>query len=164
MSLAGDSVVEKIICFSEHYGTFVQPPAFSLEFYYFPNSINLGIALRICRWSCIHFLRQILTHPPFVLFHLPLHIYTTLFLFSADFGFARYLQNNMMAATLCGSPMYMVSTFIRRQWENNSHHTQIFQCTNYKTKKSDTLKINHHVFIISITLQWWWETAERSSS
>lgn len=27
---------------------------------------------------------------------------------SADFGFARYLQNNMMAATLCGSPMYMV--------------------------------------------------------
>lgn len=32
-----------------------------------------------------------------------------LFLFIADFGFARYLQNNMMAATLCGSPMYMVS-------------------------------------------------------
>lgn len=32
-----------------------------------------------------------------------------LFLFVADFGFARYLQNNMMAATLCGSPMYMVS-------------------------------------------------------
>ncbi|EHH21335.1 hypothetical protein EGK_04369 [Macaca mulatta] len=25
-----------------------------------------------------------------------------------DFGFARYLQSNMMAATLCGSPMYMV--------------------------------------------------------
>lgn len=34
-----------------------------------------------------------------------------LFLFVADFGFARYLQNNMMAATLCGSPMYMVSVF-----------------------------------------------------
>lgn len=29
---------------------------------------------------------------------------------SADFGFARYLQHNMMAATLCGSPMYMVKT------------------------------------------------------
>lgn len=29
--------------------------------------------------------------------------------FQADFGFARHLQNNMMAATLCGSPMYMVS-------------------------------------------------------
>lgn len=28
---------------------------------------------------------------------------------AADFGFARYLQSNMMAATLCGSPMYMVS-------------------------------------------------------
>lgn len=27
---------------------------------------------------------------------------------AADFGFARYLQSNMMAATLCGSPMYMV--------------------------------------------------------
>lgn len=27
---------------------------------------------------------------------------------TADFGFARYLQSNMMAATLCGSPMYMV--------------------------------------------------------
>lgn len=28
---------------------------------------------------------------------------------TADFGFARHLQNNMMAATLCGSPMYMAS-------------------------------------------------------
>lgn len=26
----------------------------------------------------------------------------------ADFGFARHLQCNTMAATLCGSPMYMV--------------------------------------------------------
>lgn len=31
------------------------------------------------------------------------------FVYVADFGFARYLQSNMMAATLCGSPMYMVS-------------------------------------------------------
>lgn len=30
---------------------------------------------------------------------------------TADFGFARYLHSNMMAATLCGSPMYMVSVF-----------------------------------------------------
>ena len=30
-------------------------------------------------------------------------------LFSADFGFARFLQDGVMAATLCGSPMYMVS-------------------------------------------------------
>uniref|UniRef100_A0A8C9BYJ3 non-specific serine/threonine protein kinase n=1 Tax=Phocoena sinus TaxID=42100 RepID=A0A8C9BYJ3_PHOSS len=28
----------------------------------------------------------------------------------ADFGFARYLQSDMMAATLCGSPMYMASS------------------------------------------------------
>lgn len=32
-----------------------------------------------------------------------------MFLYIADFGFARYLHSNMMAATLCGSPMYMVS-------------------------------------------------------
>lgn len=29
--------------------------------------------------------------------------------FTADFGFARFLQEGNMAATLCGSPMYMVS-------------------------------------------------------
>ena len=29
--------------------------------------------------------------------------------FLADFGFARHLQTDGMAATLCGSPMYMVS-------------------------------------------------------
>ncbi|XP_029115282.1 serine/threonine-protein kinase ULK1-like [Scleropages formosus] len=33
----------------------------------------------------------------------------------ADFGFARYLQNNMMAATLCGSPMYMAPEVIMSQ-------------------------------------------------
>ncbi|ETE63355.1 Serine/threonine-protein kinase ULK1, partial [Ophiophagus hannah] len=32
-----------------------------------------------------------------------------------DFGFARYLQNNMMAATLCGSPMYMAPEVIMSQ-------------------------------------------------
>lgn len=30
------------------------------------------------------------------------------FFFLADFGFARFLQDGVMAATLCGSPMYMV--------------------------------------------------------
>lgn len=29
----------------------------------------------------------------------------------ADFGFARFLQDGNMAATLCGSPMYMVNYF-----------------------------------------------------
>ena len=29
---------------------------------------------------------------------------------SADFGFARYLSGTDLAATLCGSPLYMVST------------------------------------------------------
>lgn len=29
----------------------------------------------------------------------------------ADFGFARFLEEGNMAATLCGSPMYMVSVY-----------------------------------------------------
>uniref|UniRef100_A0A452TL40 non-specific serine/threonine protein kinase n=1 Tax=Ursus maritimus TaxID=29073 RepID=A0A452TL40_URSMA len=33
----------------------------------------------------------------------------------ADFGFARYLHSNMMAATLCGSPMYMAPEVIMSQ-------------------------------------------------
>ncbi|XP_059850579.1 serine/threonine-protein kinase ULK1 isoform X2 [Hypanus sabinus] len=33
----------------------------------------------------------------------------------ADFGFARYLQSNMLAATLCGSPMYMAPEVIMSQ-------------------------------------------------
>ena len=58
-------------------------------------------------------LHQMLTHPSFAsacslssTSSLP----PSLSLSAADFGFARYLQTNMMAATLCGSPMYMVST------------------------------------------------------
>ena len=38
--------------------------------------------------------------------------FSLLFCETADFGFARYLHSNMMAATLCGSPMYMVSVCI----------------------------------------------------
>lgn len=30
----------------------------------------------------------------------------------ADFGFARFLTDGVMAATLCGSPMYMVNVFL----------------------------------------------------
>ncbi|XP_017323502.1 serine/threonine-protein kinase ULK1a isoform X2 [Ictalurus punctatus] len=51
----------------------------------------------------------------------------------ADFGFARYLQGNTMAATLCGSPMYMAPEVIMSQnydakadlW---SMGTIVFQC------------------------------------
>uniref|UniRef100_A0AAR2LX17 non-specific serine/threonine protein kinase n=1 Tax=Pygocentrus nattereri TaxID=42514 RepID=A0AAR2LX17_PYGNA len=51
----------------------------------------------------------------------------------SDFGFARHLQNNMMAATLCGSPMYMAPEVIMSQnydakadlW---SIGTIVFQC------------------------------------
>lgn len=33
-------------------------------------------------------------------------------LVSADFGFARFLKDGVMAATLCGSPMYMAPEVI----------------------------------------------------
>ncbi|XP_062339860.1 serine/threonine-protein kinase ULK1 isoform X2 [Osmerus eperlanus] len=51
----------------------------------------------------------------------------------ADFGFARYLQNNMMAATLCGSPMYMAPEVIMSQTYDAkadlwSIGTIVFQC------------------------------------
>ncbi|XP_069726868.1 serine/threonine-protein kinase ULK1 isoform X3 [Phaenicophaeus curvirostris] len=50
-----------------------------------------------------------------------------------DFGFARYLQNNMMAATLCGSPMYMAPEVIMSQHYDAkadlwSIGTIIYQC------------------------------------
>lgn len=39
------------------------------------------------------------------------------FFFSqADFGFARFLQDGIMAETMCGSPMYMVSFFRIRNY------------------------------------------------
>uniref|UniRef100_A0A8C2TY43 non-specific serine/threonine protein kinase n=1 Tax=Coturnix japonica TaxID=93934 RepID=A0A8C2TY43_COTJA len=51
----------------------------------------------------------------------------------ADFGFARYLHNNMMAATLCGSPMYMAPEVIMSQHYDAkadlwSIGTVIYQC------------------------------------
>ncbi|CAL8276475.1 unnamed protein product [Merluccius merluccius] len=51
----------------------------------------------------------------------------------ADFGFARYLQTNMMAATLCGSPMYMAPEVIMSQHYDAkadlwSIGTIVFQC------------------------------------
>jgi serine/threonine-protein kinase ULK/ATG1 len=33
----------------------------------------------------------------------------------ADFGFARFLQDGVMAATLCGSPLYMAPEVIMSQ-------------------------------------------------
>ncbi|XP_066877855.1 serine/threonine-protein kinase ULK2 isoform X10 [Kogia breviceps] len=51
----------------------------------------------------------------------------------ADFGFARYLRSNMMAATLCGSPMYMAPEVIMSQHYDAkadlwSIGTVIYQC------------------------------------
>ncbi|XP_067421925.1 serine/threonine-protein kinase ULK2 isoform X7 [Emydura macquarii macquarii] len=51
----------------------------------------------------------------------------------ADFGFARYLHSNMMAATLCGSPMYMAPEVIMSQHYDAkadlwSIGTLIYQC------------------------------------
>ncbi|XP_076792798.1 serine/threonine-protein kinase ULK2 isoform X7 [Arvicanthis niloticus] len=51
----------------------------------------------------------------------------------ADFGFARYLHSNTMAATLCGSPMYMAPEVIMSQHYDAkadlwSIGTVIYQC------------------------------------
>ncbi|XP_054551414.1 serine/threonine-protein kinase ULK1 isoform X3 [Talpa occidentalis] len=51
----------------------------------------------------------------------------------ADFGFARYLHSNMMAATLCGSPMYMAPEVIMSQHYDGkadlwSLGTIVYQC------------------------------------
>eukprot|EP00062_Callorhinchus_milii_P021671 gi/632978630/ref/XP_007906021.1/ PREDICTED: serine/threonine-protein kinase ULK1 [Callorhinchus milii] len=51
----------------------------------------------------------------------------------ADFGFARYLQSNMLAATLCGSPMYMAPEVIMSQHYDAkadlwSIGTMVYQC------------------------------------
>ena len=42
----------------------------------------------------------------------PLTIF--LVIFTADFGFARFLEGGVMAETLCGSPMYMVKIVFYR--------------------------------------------------
>lgn len=51
----------------------------------------------------------------------------------ADFGFARFLQDGRMAATLCGSPMYMAPEVIMSLQYNSkadlwSLGTIVFQC------------------------------------
>lgn len=43
------------------------------------------------------------------------NVWIQIFICLADFGFARFLQDGVMAATLCGSPMYMVS--LSRLWQ-----------------------------------------------
>lgn len=42
----------------------------------------------------------------------------------ADFGFARFLQDGNMAATLCGSPMYMVSILLNSFYSKATHQNQ----------------------------------------
>lgn len=61
-----------------------------------------------------------------VIFHIICYI-------SADFGFARFLQDGVMAATLCGSPMYMAPEVIMSlQYDAKadlwSLGTIVFQC------------------------------------
>lgn len=48
-------------------------------------------------------------------------MYHYYFIFLADFGFARFLQDGVMAATLCGSPMYMVNAFFVCKKQNNGN-------------------------------------------
>lgn len=58
---------------------------------------------------------------------------TAIFFLTADFGFARFLQDGVMAATLCGSPMYMAPEVIMSlQYDAKadlwSLGTIVFQC------------------------------------
>uniref|UniRef100_A0A8C3IKT0 non-specific serine/threonine protein kinase n=1 Tax=Chrysemys picta bellii TaxID=8478 RepID=A0A8C3IKT0_CHRPI len=71
----------------------------------------------------------------------------------ADFGFARYLQSNMMAATLCGSPMYMAPEVIMSQHYDAkadlwSIGTIIYQCLTGKApfQVSGSMAINKSLF------------------
>ncbi|KAL8180245.1 UNVERIFIED_CONTAM: Serine/threonine-protein kinase ulk1 [Gekko kuhli] len=56
----------------------------------------------------------------------------------ADFGFARYLQSNMMAATLCGSPMYMFS--VTQKWNTGwSYANEVaMECQSEEAESSAT--------------------------
>ncbi|XP_063310453.1 serine/threonine-protein kinase ULK1 isoform X3 [Pelobates fuscus] len=68
----------------------------------------------------------------------------------ADFGFARHLQYNMMAATICGSPMYMAPEVILSQHYDAkadlwSIGTIIYQCLTgrapFQARNPDELRI-----------------------
>uniref|UniRef100_A0A672ZZ33 non-specific serine/threonine protein kinase n=1 Tax=Sphaeramia orbicularis TaxID=375764 RepID=A0A672ZZ33_9TELE len=70
----------------------------------------------------------------------------------ADFGFARHLQTNTMAATLCGSPMYMAPEVIMSQnydaradlW---SIGTIIYQCLTGKAPFHETSSHLRHLLL-----------------
>lgn len=53
----------------------------------------------------------------------------------ADFGFARFLQDGNMAATLCGSPMYMVSSKRRPLANVNISEVKFVFCRRNRHRK-----------------------------
>ena len=87
---------------------------------YFVNNYFSNNVLFINLWRyqgrfLLEFLVNSLTNVSGSLFSIIYFLITKVFvliptlLISADFGFARFLNEGMMAGTLCGSPMYMVS-------------------------------------------------------
>ncbi|XP_048449749.1 serine/threonine-protein kinase ULK1-like, partial [Rhincodon typus] len=73
----------------------------------------------------------------------------------ADFGFARYLQTNMLAATLCGSPMYMAPEVIMSQHYDAkadlwSIGTIVYQCLTGKApfQVSSPPAPHHHLCFV----------------
>ncbi len=71
----------------------------------------------------------------------------------ADFGFARFLQDGVMAATLCGSPMYMAPEVIMSlQYDAKadlwSLGTIVFQCLTGKAPFQVNLTFHLYNYLI----------------
>ncbi|ELW62585.1 Serine/threonine-protein kinase ULK2 [Tupaia chinensis] len=69
----------------------------------------------------------------------------------ADFGFARYLHSNMMAATLCGSPMYMANSpqDLRMFYEKNRSLMPNLPCPSARVRRRCLWKLLWQLSILS---------------
>lgn len=67
--------------------------------------------------------------------------YTCFCFFAADFGFARFLPGEMMAATLCGSPMYMVYYIFLTSdaWKSLQNYVWTLIVIDYFTKAPEVI-------------------------
>jgi serine/threonine protein kinase len=78
---------------------------------------------------------------------------------SADFGFARYLSSSDMAATLCGSPLYMApEILLGRRYDSKvdlwSTGTILYQCLTGEApfKVSMIIRINFNIRVLIDTI------------
>jgi serine/threonine-protein kinase ULK/ATG1 len=77
----------------------------------------------------------------------------------ADFGFARYLSSSDMAATLCGSPLYMApEILLGRRYDSKvdlwSTGTILYQCLTGEApfKVSMIIRINFNIRVLIDTI------------